>query len=257
MKNKLLALSLMSLISFASHSETQEETQLREEKNMKILAELGLPAFNDGIKIVPRSMLGLPEKIIQKGVKEENQRKSIGYVKKNTDYPMRLLSFHKNAALSIKNNSNNTNDQSTHLRKNIKDLKLAFTAKEISQNKSLLGSNDIKLLGVSPQGGFHEGKGGWSGVAQFFNVRNIGNCSYSVMNVKASGTSATLAMEDVVYEVNDKATIILVEGSEKSGFIYKIEWYDEDNFHELECANTSFSQELSNSVLSLAKNIDR
>ena len=76
------------------------------------------------------------------------------------------------------------------------------------------------------------------------------------MNVKASGTSALLAMEDVVYDVNNKATIVLVEGSEKSGFIYKVEWYDNENFHELECANMKYSADINDAVVELAKKID-
>jgi len=121
----------------------------------------------------------------------------------------------------------------------------------------LLARSNVTLIGVAPQGAFHEESGGWSGVAQFFDVKNIGSCSYGVMNVKASGISALLAMEDVVYDVNNKATIILVEGCEKSGFIYKVEWYDNENFHELECANMEYSADINDAVVELAKKIDK
>lgn len=133
---------------------------------------------------------------------------------------------------------------------------MAFKFHGIPDDKSIMPGSSIALIGVVPQGAFHEELGGWSGAAQFFDAKNIGSCSYGVMNVKASGTSALLAIEDVVYDVNNKATIILAEGNEKSGFIYKVEWYDNDNFHELECANMKYSANIKNAVVELAKNID-
>jgi hypothetical protein len=256
MKAKILAFFIISLMALTSSAQTPEERKLAEERNMKMLEEMGLPAFNSGIKIVPRAMLGTPEKVAKKGAEEEKQRKSLGYVKKNTSRPMELLSLRKNAPIYLKTYAKNTNDESTYLRKNIKDLKLAFKFKGVPHRNSLLAGSNVTLIGVAPQGGFHEESGGWSGAAQFFDVKNIGSCSYGVMNVKASGTSALLAQEDVVYDINNKATIILVEGNEKSGFLYKVEWYDDENFHELECANKSYSSEINSSVIKLAKAID-
>ena len=114
--------------------------------------------------------------------------------------------------------------------------------------KQFEGYENIKI--------FHKENGGWSGAAQFFVVKNIGTCSYGVMSVKASNTAAELAAEDVTYIINKKPTITTVEGSPNTGFIYKIEWYDNENFHELECANMKYSSELTISVTNLAKDID-
>lgn len=120
----------------------------------------------------------------------------------------------------------------------------------------MVAGRNITLIGATPQGSFHEEANGWSGVAQFFDAKNIGSCSYSVMNVKVSGTSAQLAMEDVVYDINNKPTIILAEGNKNSGFLYKVEWYDDENFHELECANQNYSKQINQAVIELAKQID-
>ena len=77
------------------------------------------------------------------------------------------------------------------------------------------------------------------------------------MNVKASNTAVQLAQEDVTYTINNKATILMpVEGSENSGFLYFVRWYDEKNFHELECANMNYSREINEAVIELAKKID-
>ncbi len=75
------------------------------------------------------------------------------------------------------------------------------------------------------------------------------------MNVKASNTAAELAIEDLTYLVNKKATITTVYGSPSTGFIYKVEWYDNENFHEL--ANMTYSPNLKQEVINLAKNIDK
>lgn len=60
----------------------------------------------------------------------------------------------------------------------------------------------------------------------------------------------------VTYIINKKPTISIVEGSPNTGFIYKIEWYDHESFHELECANMKYSSDLAKSVTNLAKDID-
>jgi hypothetical protein len=66
----------------------------------------------------------------------------------------------------------------------------------------------IRMLAAAPKGGFHEDKGGWSGASEFFAYPDVGTCSYSVMNVRASNTAAQLAAEDVTYTINKKATIL-------------------------------------------------
>jgi hypothetical protein len=145
MKSKILALFVMSSIAVISNAQTIEERKLAEKENMKMLEEAGLPAFNSGIKIVPRAMLGTPEKILKKGAEEEKQRKALGYLKKNTSRPMELLTLQKNAPVYLKTYAKNTNDEVTHLRKNIKDLKLAFKFKGIPYDNSLLARSNVTL----------------------------------------------------------------------------------------------------------------
>ena len=99
----------------------------------------------------------------------------------------------------------------------VNQIKLGFKFPSISTNKKLKASiPDIQMIAATPQGGFHEEKGGWSGAAEFFTAKNIGTCDYAIMNVKASNTAAMLAQEDVTYSINNKATIILpIEGKQK------------------------------------------
>lgn len=258
MKNKILAICLISTVNFSSYAAEVQEINSDREENMQILEAMGLPRFGGGIKVVPRSQLGLPKKVLEYGAKEFKQRKTLGYVEKNVPYASKLLTMEKVAPIDIKQYATNNNEQGTHLRKSVRNLKLAFNFKGVESDDLLLyENNNIKVIGIAPQGAFNKESGGWSGAVQFFSVKNIGVCSYGVMNVKASGTSTMLAMEDVTYEIHDKATLTKVEGSKNSGFIYKVKWYDDVNFHELECANSNFTPQMEQDVIGLAKGIDR
>ncbi len=226
------------------------------ENHKKILEELGLTVPGSGIKLVPRSMLNLSEDQLKSGEKAEKERKKLGYAVVYTNRPIELINFHNYAKTQFKLYEDNERATSTHLRKNINDLKLAFKFKGVPEGNSLASAGTVTMLGIAPKGGFHEEKGGWSGAGQFFDAKNIGSCAYSVMNVKASNTAARLAIEDVTYDINNKVTISFVEGNKNSGFLYKVEWYDNDNFHELECANMKYSPEINRSVIELANRID-
>ena len=255
--NKILAATLLSSLTLSACAKVPPGHEKEWAKLDRISEEAGLPAFNSGIKIVPRSQLGLPAEVLEEGSAELKQQAEIGYVEKEVPYVSNLMDMEKMAPVYIKQYASNLNEQSTHMRKDPKDLKLAFKFKGIKNNRLLSARGGITPLGSAPMGSFDKDDGGWSGAIQFFSISNLGVCSYSVMNVKASGTSAMIAMEDVSYIINNKATLAKVEGSKSSGFIYKVEWYDDENFHELECANSIYSKQTNQDVIRLAKEIDR
>ncbi|HVT62577.1 MAG TPA: hypothetical protein VHD33_03725 [Legionellaceae bacterium] len=256
----LLAILYMALLDVALAKVIDTDEAMR----MKMLSDLGLPLPGSGIKIVPRTQLHMSEEQIALGKKAEEEMRTLGYAINPSDYPKELLNIGKQLQYRRKLQVASLSDESTELRPKIQDLKLAFKFKGVTPLKNahsrklqnVPSSNEITLMGAVPQGGFHKEKGGWSGVAQFFAVKNIGTCSYGVINVKVSNTAAELAAEDVTYIINKKPTIWTVEGSPNTGFIYKIEWYDNENFHELECANMKYSPDLTKSVIRLAKDID-
>ncbi len=256
MKKRLICVALM-VISAATYALTADERAAQEIENMKMLDKMGLPLPGSGIKVVPRSMMNLSPEVIQQGDKEMAEFKEKGYVNKYINRPRELLSMNESLVKKeLMKSAGKTNDRSTGLSRDLNQIKLAF--KFPTKNKMLAASSqDMHLLAAAPKGGFHEDKGGWSGASQFFIYKNIGTCSYGVMNVKASNTAAQLAQEDVTYTINNKATILMpVEGSESSGFLYYIKWYDENNFHELECANMHYSTQTNEAVISLAQNLD-
>ena len=60
----------------------------------------------------------------------------------------------------------------------------------------------------------------------------------------------------VSYDVHDKPSVLLVKGNQSTGFVYKISWYDTTFVRELECANKSFSPQITKFVIELANTID-
>ena len=64
------------------------------------------------------------------------------------------------------------------------------------------------------------------------------------------------ALEDAAYFVNNKLSNIEVRGNKATGFDYKLKWYDDQNFHELECANKRYSPKINRQVIDLAQKID-
>lgn len=259
MKKKMIGI-LIASISLAATALTPDERMQVEKDNLKLLEELGLPLPGSGIKIVPRAMLGMDSAQIEAGNRARAEFNEKGYVEKFINYPAQLLSISpEKVKKELKSVRYPVSKEYSGLSENISKLKLAFDFPSLKNNRNLMNSesSSITILAATPKGAFHEELGGWSGAVEFFIHEKIGTCSYSVMNVKAANTAVRLAQEDVTYTINDKATVLLpVEGSENSGFIYSLEWYDDKNFHELECANMKYSSEINESVIELAKNID-
>ena len=253
---KLSAALLLSSISLTACAITPAERAEQIKANEQILAELGLPLPNSGIQIVPRSQLNLPEEYLKQGLAEIKQRKELGYVEKDDPYITELLAMKKTAANDINLYASNLNSESTHLRKSVHDLKLAFEFPGAESKGNLHYVQGMQILGAAPQGGYDQ-DAGWSGALTFFAYRDVGVCAYGVMNVEASGTAAMLAAEDVTYEINDKPTLIKIDGKPDYGFLYKVEWFDEVNFHELQCATQEYTPEVKKSVISLAKKLDK
>ena len=243
MKNKKIfaVLLLAPIVGFSAIDDLHEE-------RMKILSDLGLPLPDSGIKLVPRAAFGLTEDEMKIGLLEEQQMKTKGYIEEYSPRPMELIHFKEHAKLQFKQYANVSNDASTHLRASIKNLKLGFKFKGVPKT---IASNSI---GFIPQGGFH--KEGWSGAVQFFESKNIGTCAYAEMSVAVSHTAIEIALEDAAYLINNKLTLFEVRGEKKSGFDYKVRWFDDIAFHELECANIKYSVDLTSSVIALANQID-
>lgn len=252
MKNKELiivhiAVSLLLAFLVTNFCAYGKENDLYEER-MHILQELGLPLPDSGIKLVPRATFNLTKDEIALGLYEEQQMREQGYIKDSTTRAQELIYLKQHAIELYKVHANITNDLSTHLRQSSDNLKLGFQLKTLPQSLT------ADYIGIVPQGGFHQE--GWSGAVQFFISKDIGTCAYGQMNVAVSHTAIELAIEDATYIINGKLSLYEARGSKRTGFIYKVRWFDNDNFHELECANMKYSNSYKDKVINLANIID-
>ena len=247
MIRKLSIIGLLSISTLASAiSITEQENQ--EKENIKILSNLGLPIPGTGIVVAPRASFDSSEKFLKASANADRERKTLGYVNIDTEQPSELMNIEKTVEQYKKQLQIINSDKSTSMRDKLSDLKLAFTFKPVP--KTLY----IKYIGATPTGAFNND--GWTGAAEFFTVKNIGTCSYALISIPVSKMSMTIAEEAVSYDINNKISLIETSGNKKSGFIYNIQWYDDEYFHELECANMNFSRKIIQSGIELAKNID-
>ncbi len=258
MKIKTLCKTLISLSVITLTLNVQAKESDNEKERMEILVKYGLPLPDSGIKLVPRAMLGLPPEFISKGEKELIEFRENGYVKTYTNIPKELISITPDLVKKELMSPYRNMKSYTGLKSSVSQFQLGFKFPTLAENKTLKHSNpQIKLIAATPMGSYHDDLGGWSGASEYFTYEGIGTCSYSVMNVKASHTAAQLAQEDVTYTIHDKATLLKpVKGSDSSGYLYSLKWFDDVNFHELECANMHYSADTNAAVIELAKKID-
>ena len=116
-------------------------------------------------------------------------------------------------------------------------------------------------IGVAPYGAYKQVKNGddgdgWDGAGQFFEKNGLGSCAFTEHNRRLAHSGVELIKELVTNEINDKPTILLMKGSDDSGFVYKVKWYDPLFSRELECASKKYNTETRAAVIELAKRID-
>lgn len=206
-----------------------------------------LPKPVSGIHVVPDSALTRTEAMIKKDAFRLKQQNKKGYVESDSGSPRQLINIKYSAKDEIKANKSNTNPYDTHLKENINEIKLAFP---------FSGINFIKkenVIGYAAGGGY---RNGWTGIKEIFTDAKLGTCSFSLFNIALSHGGARLGKSVVKYDVNKKPTIINVEGSINSGFMYRVSWFDNTFIHDFECANMNFDKNITVTMIDYARLID-
>lgn len=249
-KTAALLLSCYALTIQAADTGSNEAIQkARMEWSKKYLAEKNMPVPDGGIKIIPEKQMSSYNKFKAKKIADRESVAQYGYIKERSEEAQRLFNFKKFAADDYQIHGNNYKPTSTHLKHTVNELKIAYTF--IGVPKSEIS----ELIGVAPYLSYIKGKG-WVGASEFFIKQNIGTCFYSENNIKLSHGSVVIAKEDVRNDVNDKPTIVRVSGTEETGFLYKVEWFDNTFFRELSCANRHYSGDIKQQVIDFANRID-
>lgn len=137
--------------------------------------------------------------------------------------------------------------ENTELKQTLEQVPLIFKYNKLPQ------SNNLQTVGFAP-GGMQSDKG-WSTINEFFKHKAAGACKYerSFYNLKQG--AITLPKEYTSYVINDKPNVIYNYGNKTYGYIYTIEWFEDDYTNTLLCADLKSSAKIAEAVLTLAKDI--
>lgn len=247
--NKKLIGFLLSTISAvvnadlgSVHSEASGDPGLR-----TFIEDNNLPQPGSGIQIVPFAQTSFAKEKNSREIFEAERK--LDYIKKRSDAAIFLLKIKNDKYYpgTKKIFETNTDPYDSHLKASLSQIKLAFSFNGISFIEK------ANIIGYAVAGSW---KNGWTGVVERFNDKTIGICDYFRHNAILSHSAVRLVKENVIYDVNQKPTMVSVEGQEPDGFSYKVDWYDNEFYHTLTCANTYFSKKIKMDAIALAKRID-
>jgi hypothetical protein len=173
-----------------------------------------------------------------------------GYVEMESDYAQFLFSLPERSLKEIMEYQY-ADDNDTHLKNNISQIKLAFPYSGIS----FIENNNI--IGFGAIGNWDEKHKAWTGVVEFFNDNQLGVCALNIFNIKLSHGVNQVAKEVARYDINSMPNVLSVEGNASTGFLYHITFYQNDYWNELECANKMYDPKKTKQLIELAKKIDK
>jgi hypothetical protein len=270
MKKKLLIAGIAAIFTLNSMANSQP-TLTKEEvdtKNREYLAKAGIVLPDStAISIVSAYTLTNDENLkqnknnaylakkIQEYLAMNDEQQKNGYINSDEPRATELMELKHVAPYHQKKYKNVLSPESTHIRASSDELKLAYTFVGVPEA-------DIDLnIGIAPFGAYKEIKNGddgdgWDGAVQFFEKNNIGSCAFTEHNRRLAHSGVELIKELVSYDVHGKPTVVLIKGTKKSGFVYKLKWYDAIFSRELECANPEFNPKLRAEIIELANRID-
>lgn len=270
MRNKLLIATVCSLITFNCVANADKLTveQIRKQSDA-LLAKAGIEILPyNQVSIVPSDKylndknlkldpnIQFEQDSIRKYLAMNEEQQKNGYVNQDEPRAKELIEMKRVAHEIINQYQGNFEPPpSRQMWASIKEIPMAYNFVGVPEKEMQLN------IGIAPFGSYRlvkEGaiQNGWDGAVQFFNNSEVGSCAFTEHNRKLAGAGAEILKEFVTSEINDKPTVILVTGNERSGFVYKIQWYTDVFNRQLECANPKFSQQLRSSVISLAQHIE-
>ena len=174
--------------------------------------------------------------------KQKNAMKSVGYVLKSNQVIDDIKNLKTSVDTDLSNTDSSPND--TRWKKTYKDFKLTW---KYTPFKS------IKILAYAPSGGYDQA---WTGILHAIKYGD-NYCLYKITDIKASHSSINLIIEDITRKVNGKPTMEWVEGNADDGFLYQIDWFDDNFLHELQCVDSIYSKDKLEYFINLARMLDK
>lgn len=252
MKTKLIAGILLSTASIclyaglgAVHSDASGKPS-HDHGAESLIDDNGLPKPGSGIQVIPLSKTSFAK---EKGFMANIQSKNkLGYVDESSPEAKFLLRVEKDKYYpGNKSDYENNNPHDTHLKGSLSQIKLAFPFNGLS----FLAEENV--LGFAAAGGWENG---WTGIVEIFLDDSMGICKYTKNNAVLDKSAVILVKEYVTYDINSKPTQISVMGRDNDGFSYRLNWYDNDYYHTLICANKAFNKSYKDKLIELARKID-
>lgn len=200
------------------------------------------------IEIIPFTQFDLPDSIKSVQIKKNDEMKKNGYISMPLQFQdaKELIDTRHNEE-KILNYRYKSNPYDSHMKKNLKDIKLNFDFKITN----IIPSSQI--IGYAPAGTYLNG---WTGIKAFFEVPDIGVCSYEVVTID----HIKLNKDVVSFSIHQHPTMSQVEGNTQNGFLYHVGWYTETDkkviSHEMACANLLFDSKHIKKMLALANEMD-
>ena len=210
----------------------------------KTFTAKGTPVPDSGVKVIQQKKMSTYKMLKSQINKEQSDIKKYGYINEALPQIQSLLNFKE-----IMNQSSLNSNGKESIKQNISDIQMAYEFRAIPVGVA------TSVYGFTPSVTYIKAKG-WVGIIQFFAKDNIGNCSFRENNLKFSHGAAIIPEEEATKEVNGKVTVAITTGQQDYGFMYSVDWYDNNFFRELKCANKKFKKETMNNVIELAKMID-
>lgn len=227
---------------------TPEQENVLQASRQEYLNSQGITLPDQGVQVVPSHSIALPKDLKMQVMTDKSSFLKQGYVEKSNPRILELRDIDHTAIYEKKKHQNNTNPMSTHLRDTASEIKLAYDFHEVP----LEDANSI--IGFAPVGTYV--KNGWTGIVELFTKQGLGNCNYEENNLKLMHATIRIPSDIVTHEVNDKVTTSDVQGNERDGFLYTVEWYSEGLSHKLECVSKAYSQLTLSTVIDVSRRID-
>jgi hypothetical protein len=245
MKKIFTVLLCVPMIANAAMSQLSDEMI---QKENEILLSKGLPLPDSGITVKPRKDILQHQSIKEKSrlSKESTDMKRLGYVRYSSPEIDYILNF-KNTEHHFVDARAGIHD--TNFRKKSSDIQFAYEFHGVPEN-----SVD-EILGVAPAVTFVP-ELGWAGAGQVFIKKELGTCNYVENNLKFSHGAAVISKEDSTNAVNKKITTSFIKGNPSQGFLYGVQWYDNNFIREMTCAKRKLDEKTIESMVELARIID-
>lgn len=247
MKKTIIALSIIPALALATGNSVDEIMQ----SNIEFLKQKGLPTPGSGVQVVPTELVKIDNWQREQYLAQKNQMKSQGYINENSNRAHEIIHIKQEIASLAFRQKGLFKPTDSHLRKSKEEIAFAYSYVGVPSD------DVIEYYGIAPVGTYvKEPQSGWTGGVEFFRS-NFANCAFTENNILASHGAANISEEYAQYDVNGKVTVIDVQGTNSTGYLYRVNWFDNNFIRNLECAINDYSEQVTRDTIELAKRIDR